>query len=123
MSKLLLKGRMIDARDSYYRGLRVSKFTKFWLQSPLHYAIVLEIGVAELDGSCINFEGLMKRLPNLGSRSTVGYVVDDFIQAKFVCKSVGQDKRKRFYTVCPNVWRELESWFRFWKVSLKEEVA
>ena len=116
-----LRDRMIEVRDTLYKSKRQKGFMSFWHLSPLHTILVLEIAIAELGGDRLNFERLVKLLPfSLGSRSTVGYVLDDFVKRKYLCKNVGSDRRKRVYSVCPGSMQLLDDWFKERAVSLKE---
>lgn len=116
-----LRARMIEVREVLSRSKRQKGFMSFWHSSPLHTFLVLEIAIAELGGDRLNFERLVKLLPwNLGSRSTVGYVLDDFVSRKYLCKNVGSDKRKRVYSVCPASMKLLDGWFKERAVSLRE---
>ena len=116
-----LRDRMIEVREVLSRSRRQKGFMSFWHSSPLHTLIVMEIAIAELGGDRLNFERLVKLLPfSLGSRSTVGYVLDDFVSRKYLCKNVGSDRRKRVYSVCPTSMKLLDGWFKERAVSLKE---
>ena len=111
---------MIDVRDTIYRSKRQKGFIAFWLTSQLNTVLVLEIAIAELGGDRLNFERLVKLLPfSLGSRSTVGYVLDDFVRLKYLVKNVGSDKRKRVYSVSPGSMKLLDNWFEERAISLK----
>lgn len=116
-----LRDRMIEVRDTLYKSKRQKGFMSFWHLSPLHTILVLEIAIAELSGDRLNFERLVKLLPfSLGSRSTIGYVLDDFVRLKYLVKNVGSDRRKRVYSVCPGAMQLLDDWFKERAVSLKE---
>lgn len=92
-----------------------------WLTSQLNTLLVLEIAIAELGGNRLNFEGLVKLLPySLGSRSTVGYVLDDFVRRKYLNKNIGSDRRKRVYSISAGSMQLLNSWFKERAVSLRE---
>ena len=116
-----LRARMIEVREVLSRSRRQKGFMSFWHSSPLHTFLVLEIAIAELGGDRLNFERLVKLLPwNLGSRSTVGYVLDDFVSRKYLVKSVGSDRRKRVYSVSVGAMKLLDKWFEERAVSLRE---
>ena len=116
-----LRDRMLNKRDMLNRARRQKGFMAFWHTGPLHTLLVLEIAIAELSGDRLNFERLVALLPaSLGSRSTVGYVLDDFVKRKYLCKNVGSDRRKRVYSVCPGSMKLLDSWFKERAVSLRE---
>ena len=116
-----LRDRMIEVRDTLYKSKRQKGFMSLWLTSQLNIILVLEIAIAELSGDRLNFERLVALLPaSLGSRSTVGYVLDDFVKRKYLCKNVGSDRRKRVYSVCPGSMKLLDSWFKERAVSLRE---
>lgn len=116
-----LKDRMINMRDTIYKSKRQKGFIAFWGSSSLHRLLVMEIAIAELGGDRLNFERLVKLLPySLGSRSTVGYVLDDFVRLKYLVKNVGSDRRKRVYSVSPGSMKLLDGWFKERAVSLRE---
>tara|TARA_X000001388_G_C2225909_1_gene121133 strand:+ start:1184 stop:1549 length:366 start_codon:yes stop_codon:yes gene_type:complete len=116
-----LRDRMINAKEYFYRGKRDKGIISFMQLSPLHYAIMLEVGIGHLEEKKINFEILIKRLPNsLGSRSTVGSILNDYVARKFFCKGTGGDKRKRVYGICPSTLQLINVWFEEQKVSLRE---
>jgi hypothetical protein len=116
-----LRDRMINMREVIGRAKRKKGFMSLWLTSQLNIILVLEIAIAELGGDRLNFERLVKLLPySLGSRSTIGYVLDDFVQRKYLCKNVGSDRRKRVYSICPGAMQLLDDWFKERAVSLKE---
>lgn len=116
-----LRDRMINAREYFYKGKRDKGIISFMQLSPLHYAIMLEVGIGHLEDKKINFEILIKRLPSsLGSRSTVGSILNDYVARKFFCKGTGGDKRKRVYGICPGSLQLINVWFEEQKVSLKE---
>ena len=116
-----LRDRMINVRDTLIRARRQKGFMSFWHLSPLHTILVLEISIAELGGDRLNFERLVKLLPfSLGSRSTIGYVLDDFVRLKYLVKNVGSDRRKRVYSVSPGSMKLLDDWFKERAVSLRE---
>ena len=116
-----LRDRMINMREVMGRAKRQKGFMSLWLTSQLNIILVLEIAIAELGGDRLNFERLVKLLPySLGSRSTIGYVLDDFVSRKYLCKNVGSDRRKRVYSVCPGSMQLLDDWFKERAVSLKE---
>lgn len=115
-----LKDRMISAREYFYRGKREKGIISFMQLSPLHYAIMLEVGIGHLEEKKINFEILIKRLPSsLGSRSTVGSILNDYVARKFFCKGTDGDKRKKVYGICPGSLQLINVWFEEQKVSLK----
>ena len=106
-----LKDRMIRVRDEFYKNKRAKGFMSFMFNSPLHYVLVLEVAIADASSKSINFETIMKLLPNsMGSRSTVATVLDDFVGAKYICKRIGRDKRERVYTICPESMKLLDAW-------------
>lgn len=116
-----LKDRMIDFRDQFYKNRRSKGFMSFWWSSPLHYILVLEVAIADVSGKSINFEAIVKLLPgSMGSRSTVASVLDDFVARGYICKSVGEDRRKRVFGICPDAMKLMNDWFNERRVSLKE---
>lgn len=116
-----LRDRMINMREVMGRAKRQKGFMSLWLTSQLNIILVLEIAIAELGGDRLNFERLVKLLPfSLGSRSTIGYVLDDFVRLKYLVKNVGSDRRKRVYSVSPGAMKLLDDWFKERAVSLKE---
>lgn len=116
-----LRDRMINVRNTLYRSRRQKGFMSFWHSSPLHTILVMEIAIAELSGDRLNFERMVALLPaSLGSRSTVGYVLDDFVRRKYLCKNIGSDRRKRVYSVSAGSMKLLDSWFKERAVSLRE---
>lgn len=116
-----LRDRMINMREVMGRAKRQKGFMSLWLTSQLNTILVLEIAIAELGGDRLNFEGLVKLLPySLGSRSTVGYVLDDFVRLKYLVKNVGSDRRKRVYSISVGAMKLLDDWFKERAVSLKE---
>ena len=116
-----LRDRMINVRDTLIRAKRQKGFMSFWHLSPLHTILVLEIAIAELGGDRLNFERLVKLLPySLGSRSTVGYVLDDFVRLKYLVKNVGSDRRKRVYSISASSMQLLDDWFKERAISLRE---
>ena len=116
-----LRDRMINAREYFYKGKRGQGIISFMQLSPLHYAIMLEVGIGHLGEKKINFEELIKRLPSsLGSRSTIGTVLNDYVARKFFCKETGGDKRKRVYGICAGSLKFINVWFEEQSVSLKE---
>ena len=107
-----LKDRMISVRDMYYKSRRQKGFMSFWWSSPIHTIVVLEVAIADVSGKSINFEAIVKLLPgSMGSRSTVATVLDDFVARKYMCKKVGEDKRKRVYIMCPEAKQLMNEWF------------
>jgi len=116
-----LKDRMINAREYFYKGKRGQGIISFMQLSPLHYAIMLEVGIGHLGDKKINFEELIKKLPSsLGSRSTIGTVLNDYVAKKFFCKGTGGDKRKRVYGICAGSLKFINVWFDEQSVSLRE---
>lgn len=116
-----LRDRMINVRNTLYRSRRQKGFMAFWHTGPLHTLLVLEIAIAELSGDRLNFERLVALLPaSLGSRSTVGYVLDDFVRRKYLNKNIGSDRRKRVYSISAGSMQLLDSWFKERAVSLRE---
>ena len=84
-----LRDRMIGVRDLAYSNRRKRGFMSFCQSTPIHFFIVLEVGIAQLSGKKLYFERLIQLLPgNLGSRSTIGYVLDDFVRLGYMSKSV-----------------------------------
>ena len=64
-----LKERMRVVRDLAYGNRRQRGFMSFCQSTPIHFYIVLEIAIAQLEGNKINFERLVYLLPgNLGSK-------------------------------------------------------
>jgi hypothetical protein len=107
-----LRDRMIGLRDIAYSNRRKKGFMAFCQATPIHFFIVLEVAIAQLED---------KKLPgNLGSRSTIGYVLDDFVRLGYMSKSVGADKRKRVFAVSKTGLRLLDDYFEQRQVSLKE---
>jgi len=116
-----LRDRMINMREVMSRAKRQKGFMSLWLTSQLNIILVLEIAIAELSGDRLNFERLVALLPaSLGSRSTVGYVLDDFVRRKYLNKNIGSDRRKRVYSVSAGSMKLLDSWFKERAVSLRE---
>ena len=116
-----LRDRMIALRDIAYSNRRKRGFMSFCQSTPIHFYIVLEIAIAQLGGKKLNFERLVKLLPgNLGSRSTISYILDDFVRLGYMSKSVGEDKRKRVFAVSKNEMGLLDSYFEKRQVSLRE---
>jgi len=92
----------------------------FWWSDPLHYLLVLEVAIADASSKSINFEAIVKLLPNsMGSRSTVATVLEDFVARKYMCKKVGEDRRERVYTICPEAMKLINEWFTKRDFSLK----
>ena len=115
-----LKGRMVEARDEFYRNRRNRGFMAFWWSDPLHYVLGLEVAIADVSGKSINFEAIVKLLPSsMGSRSTVATVLEDFVARKYMCKKVGKDKRKRDYVMCPGAMKLMNEWFTKRDFSIK----
>ena len=115
-----LKGRMEEARDEFYRNRRNRGFMSFWWSDPLHYLLVLEVAIADASSKSINFEAIVKLLPSsMGSRSTVATVLDDFVARKYMCKKVGEDKRRRDYVMCPEAMQLINDWFTKRDFSIK----
>ncbi len=115
-----LKSRMVEARDEFYRNRRRKGFMSFWWSDPLHYLLVLEVAIADASSKSINFEAIVKLLPNsMGSRSTVATVLEDFVARKYMCKKVGEDRRERVYTICPEAMKLINEWFTKRDFSLK----
>ena len=103
---------MEEARDEFYRNRRNRGFMAFWWSDPLHYVLGLEVAIADVSGKSINFEAIVKLLPSsMGSRSTVATVLDDYVERKYMCKKVGENKRKRVYTICPEAKQLMNEWF------------
>lgn len=116
-----LRDRMINMREVMGRAKRQKGFMSLWLTSQLNIILVLEIAIAELSGDRLNFERLVALLPaSLGSRSTVGYVLDDFVRRKYLNKNIGSDRRKRVYSISAGSMKLLDSWFKERAVSLRE---
>jgi len=116
-----LRDRMINMREVMGRAKRQKGFMSLWLTSQLNTILVLEIAIAELGGDRLNFERLVKLLPySLGSRSTVGYVLDDFVSRKYLVKNVGSDRRKRVYSISAASMQLLDDWFKERAISLRE---
>ena len=116
-----LRDRMIGLRDIAYSNRRKKGFMSFCQATPIHFFIVLEVAIAQLEDKKLNFEELVKLLPgNLGSRSTIGYVLDDFVRLGYMSKSVGTDKRKRVFAVSKTGLRLLDDYFEQRQVSLRE---
>ena len=112
---------MINMREVMGRAKRQKGFMSLWLTSQLNIILVLEIAIAELSGDRLNFERLVALLPaSLGSRSTVSYVLDDFVRRKYLCKNIGSDRRKRVYSISAGSMQLLDSWFKERAVSLRE---
>jgi hypothetical protein len=81
---------------------------------------VLEVAIADASSKSINFETIVKLLPNsMGSRSTVATVLEDFVARKYMCKKVGEDRRERVYTICPEAMKLINEWFTKRDFSLK----
>ena len=115
-----LKSRMVEARDEFYRNKRRKGFMSFWWSDPLHYLLVLEVAIADASSKSINFEAIVKLLPNsMGSRSTIATVLDDYVARKYMCKKVGKDRRERVYTICPEAMKLINEWFTKRDFSLK----
>ncbi len=115
-----LNSRMVEARDEFYRNRRRKGFMSFWWSDPLHYLLVLEVAIADASSKSINFEAIVKLLPNsMGSRSTVATVLEDFVARKYMCKKVGEDRRERVYTICPEAMKLINEWFTKRDFSLK----
>ena len=115
-----LQGRMVEARDEFYRNRRNRGFMSFWWSDPLHYVLGLEVAIADASSKSINFEAIVKLLPNsMGSRSTVATVLDDFVARKYMCKKIGKDRRERVYTICPVAMKLMNEWFTKRDFSLK----
>jgi len=115
-----LEARMVEARDEFYRNKRRKGFMAFWWSDPLHYLLVLEVAIADASSKSINFEAIVKLLPNsMGSRSTVATVLDDFVARGYMCKKVGKDKRERVYTICKDSMVLMNDWFTKRDFSLK----
>ena len=116
-----LRDRMIGVRDLAYSNRRKRGFMSFCQSTPIHFFIVLEVAIAQLSGKRLNFERLIQLLPgNLGSRSTIGYVLEDFVRLGYMSKSVGEDKRKRVFAVSKTGMQSLDDYFEKRQVSLKE---
>jgi len=116
-----LKERMRVVRDLAYGNRRQRGFMSFCQSTPIHFYIVLEIAIAQLEGNKINFERLVYLLPgNLGSRSTIGSILDDFVRLGYMVKSVGVDKRKRVFAVSKKGLELLDGYFEKRQVSLRE---
>ena len=115
-----LKDRMISLRDIYYKSRRQRGFLAFWCSSPLHTIVVLEVAIADASSKSINFEAIVKLLPSsMGSRSTIATVLEDFVARKYMCKKVGEDKRRRDYVMCPEAMQLINEWFTKRDFSIK----
>ena len=115
-----LKSRMVEARDEFYRNKRRKGFMSFWWSDPLHYLLVLEVAIADASSKSINFEAIVKLLPNsMGSRSTIATVLDDCVARGYMYKAIGKDKRKRVYRMCKESMQLLNEWFTERQRSLK----
>ena len=116
-----LKERMRGVRDLAYGNRRQRGFMAFCQSTPIHFYIVLEIAIAQLEEKNLNFERLVKLLPgNLGSRSTIGTILDDFVRLGYMNKSVGVDKRKRVFAVSKTGLELLDDYFEKRQLSLRE---
>ena len=102
-----LKERMRVVRDLAYGNRRQKGFMSFCQSTPIHFYIVLEIAIAELEGNKIN-------------RSTIGSILDDFVRLGYMVKSVGVDKRKRVFAVSKKGLELLDGYFEKRQVSLRE---
>ena len=120
--KDLVKERLISQRDNFYKDKRKKGIVAFMMQSPLHFAILLEVSIAELEGEPNCFEDLIKYIPSrYGSRSTINTILNDFVARKYFCKRTSKDdKREKVYSVCPGQLELIFGWVNSRHLSLKE---
>jgi len=57
-----LRDRMIALRDIAYSNRSKRGFMSFCQSTPMHFYIVLEVGIAQLSGKRLNFERLVQLL-------------------------------------------------------------
>ena len=120
--KDLVKERLIYQRNQFYKDKRKKGIVAFMMQSPLHFVILLEVAIAELDGEPNCFEDLIKYIPSrYGSRSTINSILNDYVAQNYFCKRTSKhDKREKVYTVCKDWFPEVFGWVNNRYKSLKE---
>ena len=104
-----LRDRLILLREQYDRGARMRGAVAFMHSSPLHYLIMLEVATACLGNKCLNFEGIVKRIPTkYGSRSTINTLLVDYVARGYFGKDVNPgDKRSKVYCATKETLKDL----------------
>lgn len=120
--KDLVKERLIYQRDNFYSDKRKKGIVAFMMQSPLHFSILLEVAIAELEGEPNCFEDLISLIPSrYGSRSTINTILNDYVAQDYFCKRTSKDdKREKVYTVCKDWFPDVYGWINNRHKSLKE---